>query len=528
MNEYIFQLLISILLCFSIPIILFYFLRKRWRISWIFFLIGAGSFIFSQIIHLPLNNFLGKINWIADLQIATGSDLIRTAIILGLTAGICEELTRWLILFIIEKVNHKKSSGLSAIALGIGHGGIEAIILGAIFVGANITTVLFLKLNDPSLLQIDVAQWQLIQDHYLPIINLPGGGFLPFVERMLAIILHVSLSVWVWRSYSKKKPIILLAAILYHTIVDMVLVLIIVWGINYWFAETLFLLMILPAPIIAYQWLKQESFWHLPVAKRSKGNFAIVLRHEIFYLRKSHKIWLIPLVFILIALVSVITAFFLPEIFKSIEEMQQYAALIPDPTIADAITQYVKNFSQFGFILVILIGMSAVSNEKEKGTAALFLSKPISRSSFILAKSLSLMLLIGISFLLSTIIAYFYIIILFGEIPFHHLLIINLNLFLWILPLIGLTILGSTIGKSTSSSAGIALALCVLLFILSAIPLTQGLFPGALLANISDYNIFLDLHPIQWWNPSAMLMVIAIFVLSQLLAIGLLEKQELD
>jgi ABC-2 type transport system permease protein len=528
MNEYIIELIISILLCLILPIFLFTQLRKRWKISWIFFAIGAGGFIFSQIVHIPLNYLLTNIHWIADLESATGIPLWRTAILMGLTAGLCEELTRWLVLVLVTKFQRKSPDGVTALGLGIGHGGIEAIILGTVLSASNIIAAVVIKLNAPSIMQIEADKWTLIKDYYLPIFNLPGSGLLLIVERLIAIVLHVSLSYWVWRAFSRNKKGLLLAAILYHTFVDMLVVLLSINGTNYWIMELVFFVIIIPAPLLTLHWAKQESFWQKPAPRKSKSTFWPVLQHEFLYLKKSHKIWLIPLVFVLITLMSVVLAYIMPEIFKSIEEMQQYVDLIPTPTVSDALVQYVKNFSQFGFIIIILIGMSSVSNEKEKGTAALFLTKPITRSSFILAKSVSLMILLFVSLSLSCVVAYIYIAILFDLIPFAHLALITLNLFLWFLPLLGLTILGSSIGKSTTTSAGIALGLCVLIMILGSIPTVQGLFPGALLAGISDYNTFLDLHPIQRWAPSAMMSAISLFILSNIISIGLLENEDFE
>jgi ABC-2 type transport system permease protein len=528
MNEYIIELVFSVLTCMVLPYLLFAFLRKRWKVSWIFFAIGSGSFILSQIIHIPLNSLLTEIKLLSDVATASGITLWQTAFFLGLTAGLCEELTRFAVLFLVEKVQRKSPDGVTALALGIGHGGIEAIIFGGIFAAGNIITASVLKLNDPTILQIKADQWSLIQNHYLPIINLAGGGLLPVVERIMAMMLHISLSFWVWKAYRNKKYALLIAAIAYHTLVDMVLVLTIGFKLDYWLTEGLFLILILPAAFITIHLAKQESFWNMVPPKTGKANFLPVMNHEFFYLKKSHKIWLIPLVFVLIALMSVLTAYFMPEIFKSIKEMQEYLDLIPTPTVADALGQYVKNVTQFGFIIIILVGMSAISSEKEKGTAALFLTKPISRSSFILAKSFSLMILVLSAIILSSMVAYAYINILFEPVPFGHIALINLYLFLWFLPLLGLTLIGSSIGKSTGSSAGISLALCVVLMLLGSIPMVQGLFPGSLLGIISDYNAYLDLHTIQRWAPSAIVTSISIFMLSNVLSIGLLENDDFD
>jgi ABC-2 type transport system permease protein len=530
MNNYIFEIILSVILCISIPFFLFARIRKRWTISWLVFMIGAGSFIFSQVIHLPLNHLLEKINWIEDLQSAAFPNMLRTALILGLTAGLCEELTRWFVLVGMSKIRKSPLRTLDAIGLGIGHGGIEAIILGGIFTSANITTALALQLNDPGLFQMSAENWAALHAHFTPYMALPASGLLPLFERLLAIILHVSLSIWVWKAYQKKNYLLLTAAILYHTLVDSLLVVFGVQKLDFWLMEGLFLLLIIPAVFLAWRFLKQdEEIVPVPPKKEKyKSNFWIILEHEFFYLVRSKRIWIVPLVFSMLGIFSVLIAYFMPELFKTMDQLKEYAHMIPPPTTSDAITQYIKNMNQFGFIIIIVVGMNAVAGEKDKGTAALFLSKPITRTEFILAKGLSQIFLAGLSLFFGALAVFGYILMLFGPIPVFHIALLSLYLLLWMLPIIGFTLLASTIGNSPSSAGALSFGFSFLLLILYSIPLIQGLFPGSLLAIFGDYAAFTEMHPIHWLNISASVSAVVLFILGSLLAVGLLENQELS
>ncbi|MCL4869197.1 MAG: hypothetical protein KJ063_09520 [Anaerolineae bacterium] len=73
---------------------------------------------------------------------------------------------------------------------------------------------------------------------------------------------------------------------------------------------------------------------------------------------------------------SPLIAYFTPQIISSIEEAAMFADLIPEPTSRDAITQYISNVTQFGFVLAVLLGMGAVAGEKERGLTPMILSKP--------------------------------------------------------------------------------------------------------------------------------------------------------
>ena len=53
----------------------------------------------------------------------------------------------------------------------------------------------------------------------------------------------------------------------------------------------------------------------------------------------------------------------------------QFQIVLPTPTAADAVDQLVKNLSQFGILVAVLLAMGSVATEKERGTAALILDE---------------------------------------------------------------------------------------------------------------------------------------------------------
>ncbi len=89
-------------------------------------------------------------------------------------------------------------------------------------------------------------------------------------------------------------------------------------------------------------------------------------------------------------------------------------AAIPAPTVTDAITQYVKNMSQFGILLALLMTMGVVVQEKERGTAAFFLTRPVSRETFLLAKFAALTVTFIVSLALAAIGCWYYTLVLFA------------------------------------------------------------------------------------------------------------------
>jgi uncharacterized membrane protein YhfC len=73
--------------------------RRRFGERWRLFFGGALTFILSQMVHLPLN-FGVSLLWTQELLPPVPAGLKRwlLPLALGLSAGVCEELSRWFFL----------------------------------------------------------------------------------------------------------------------------------------------------------------------------------------------------------------------------------------------------------------------------------------------------------------------------------------------------------------------------------------------------------------------------------------------
>jgi len=178
---------------------------------------------------------------------------------------------------------------------------------------------------------------------------------------------------------------------------------------------------------------------------------------------------------------SPLIAKFTPSLLGLVEGAEQFADLIPTPTSADAVGQYIKNLTQFGFILAIVIGMGAVAGEKERNTAAMILSKPVPRWVFLVSKFVAQAVVYTVSFLLAMVAAYYYTVFLFGRIPILDFLGLNGLLLIWLFVFVAFTLLASTIGRSTAAAAGIALFFCVVLLVAGTLPRFGTFAPGGLI-----------------------------------------------
>lgn len=208
----------ALLSCFLLPLGACYLLIRKKRNVWMMFVLGALAFFLSQILlRIPLLTALSS-NYNIGFYFSFHPFIYL--IFLAFTAGLFEETAR----YFTFRCTHKKHDTLwDALAFGLGHGGIEAILL----VGIP------LLMTDASLEQALLASF----------------------ERMSAILSHVAFSLIVWWSVHKRAPWVFLLAILLHMGLDMLTGL----PVSIYIKEGLFLLYGLGLWILCYFWfLKKE------------------------------------------------------------------------------------------------------------------------------------------------------------------------------------------------------------------------------------------------------------------------------
>jgi ABC-2 type transport system permease protein len=251
-------------------------------------------------------------------------------------------------------------------------------------------------------------------------------------------------------------------------------------------------------------------------------NFVAALRKEILESWRTHRFLVVVSVLVIFGILSPLTAKFMPEIFKMVSGAEQFAALIPEPSVKDAVDQYIKNISQFALIMGILISMGSVVQEKERGTAAMILVKPLPRGAFLLAKLTVLLVIFTASLVLAGSCAYYYTLYLFEPLPVLPWLAMNGLLLIYTMVYVALTIFFSTVGRSQALAGGLSLATMAVLGIIGSIPSLRKFVP----ANLIDWAASL----IQQTGNSAWLALwvsLGIILLAVLGSWLVLRRQEL-
>lgn len=208
--------------------------------------------------------------------------------------------------------------------------------------------------------------------------------------------------------------------------------------------------------------------------------FAASLRKELLEQARTNRLLILVVVLVAFGLMSPLLAKYTPELLRLIPGAEEFAFLIPTPTLMDSVGQYVKNVNQFGILLVLLFTMGAVAQEKERGTAAMILVKPVSRSEFLLAKFFTLALIFLAGMLLAGLGAYYYTVILFEEPGFTAWMVLTLLIWLQLLVYIALTLLFSTLVRSQAAAAGLSFGVILLFSLLGSFPSLARFLPGQL------------------------------------------------
>lgn len=213
-----FTLFVSLIL----PIVVLIVLSRKWKLNHIpsaWFLGALGFFIPQMLIRTRLlNSFAAN----PGFQQFAENHFLLYSLILAFTAGAFELAGR----YGVAKVLKRDMTFRRCLAAGLGHGGIEAMILIGVTYINNLLYMVMIQsgsfeavIAQSAAAGVDVSQLYAIQDALLntsPVMFLLAG-----YERLLTMICHAAMSLtvcWgVWRGRPGKSMI---ACLIFHTLLD--------------------------------------------------------------------------------------------------------------------------------------------------------------------------------------------------------------------------------------------------------------------------------------------------------------------
>jgi uncharacterized membrane protein YhfC len=201
----------------ALPIVVGIYLSRRYRMGWRLWWIGAGTFILSQVGHIPFNAALTLLFNRGFLPSPPPEyQLIFNSILLGLSAGLWEEIFRYGAFRWWAK---DARSWSKALMMGDGHGGIEAILLGVLVLINYIIMWAAQGMDLSAYLQAD--QLPILEEQVAIYWSIPWyDSMLGALERVSALTIQISLSVIVLQVFLRRNLVWLLIAIGWHALVD--------------------------------------------------------------------------------------------------------------------------------------------------------------------------------------------------------------------------------------------------------------------------------------------------------------------
>lgn len=184
-------------------------------------LLGALGFLVPQVfIRLPILNRLAAASWFISFS---QNHIFLYSLSLAFTAGLFELAGR----FAVAKwMEGKHLTCKTSLAAGLGHGGIEAIVIVGMTYVNNLTIMFMINsgsfdvlLNQTAAQGGDAAQLLAIQAAILD--TSPGIFLLAGFERLLTMTAHAAMSLIVcWGIHKSKAGKAALLCLLFHTLID--------------------------------------------------------------------------------------------------------------------------------------------------------------------------------------------------------------------------------------------------------------------------------------------------------------------
>lgn len=198
------------------------------------------------------------------------------------------------------------------------------------------------------------------------------------------------------------------------------------------------------------------------------SGFTVLLKKELRDHVRTYKLLITVVFFLLLGLGTPLLLHYLPSLLQTTGDSTPIP--IPDFTAADVVGEYFESITQIGIVVVILVAMGAVARERERGTAAMTLSKPVGRGTFVTSKLAALAVTFATGLVGGAVACGSYTAILFGELNVSSFIAANLLVGLFFLVCLAAILLCSTFFKSQLAAGGLALVAIVGIWALSFIP----------------------------------------------------------
>ena len=212
-----------------------------------------------------------------------------------------------------------------------------------------------------------------------------------------------------------------------------------------------------------------------------------LLKYDFYYLHKTSKFIIFPVLLVLLAIMSPLSAKYLNEILKAALEGSGIVMEFGEPTVFDSYMQYFGNVYEIYLYVIIFVAVGMFIGDKTKGLLPLILSKPINRTKYIFSKFISFGLLVLASLFIGYFVFDYYTYFLFDEVDMLGMFYSTLLYFIYIIYIMSMAMFAATHSKSYIVAVVITFGGMIFFGLLKILePLIKVLeyLPGAILENI--------------------------------------------
>jgi len=223
------------------------------------------------------------------------------------------------------------------------------------------------------------------------------------------------------------------------------------------------------------------------------SNFFVLFKKEFKGQLKTYRFLIVVALFFVFGLGTPLLLKYLHVLIPA----QDSVIGIPEFTAADAVQSFISSLGQLGLVAAVLVAMGSVAGERESGTAAMTLSKPVGSGSFILAKLAALSATFGAAIIVGAAGCYLYTVVLFGNPGGFNFLAACLLGALYLLFCLAVTVMYSAFVRSSIAAGGLSFVTLVAIAGTAGLPGIKYYSPGALVSWAED--IAMSGGPNSWW-----------------------------
>jgi ABC-2 type transport system permease protein len=183
------------------------------------------------------------------------------------------------------------------------------------------------------------------------------------------------------------------------------------------------------------------------------NQWRVLYRKEMLEMWRNYKWLWVPLVFILLGMMNPVTTYYMPQLLEANGITKEVIQSLPVPTGADILAKALSQYNTLGILILVLSLMGVVASERQNGSAIMVLVKPVTHLSYITAKWAGMISLAIASFALGYIATWYYTGVLIGKVPFTQIWHSFLVYSLWLLFVVTVTLIYSSLLSSTGGIA---------------------------------------------------------------------------